>query len=492
METGITHIYELAGSKGGITLEVTVQEQYDAMENTSDLTVGLRVKSSSYYDYIYYLNGTLALEGNTLVTMRSAVPTHYVKPVALNTYAPVENWSEGYTGSPWGVAGIVHNTDGSRSVRLEISLKGYTSGGGGGSGWSVADSREIPLTHIPRANTVGASDAFVGSVSTVSVVRKSADYTHSVAYAFGSLTGWLDADGSLRQQEVRVTQSSIPFTVPEEFYYEIPDSPSGVCTLTCRTYREQEQVGDAQTCTFTVTAKRELCAPAVSGSVTDGNPETLALTGDGSKLVRFHSTGVCAITAAAQNGASVTEKTIAGEAVTGNTLELSAVETGSVTFTATDSRGYSTAVTVDRELIPYIRLTANVTLRRTHPTNGQALLTVTGNCYSGSFGAAENALTLTCRVDGGEPVALTPVWKDNAYTLQTVLTGLDYQTTHCVEVTVADCLEQAVKTAGVGKGIPVFDWGETDFRFNVPVALPQLTVDGQSLGAYIQAILEGG
>ena len=49
------------------------------------------------------------------------------------------------------------------------------------------------------------------------------------------------------------------------------------------------------------------------------------------------------------------------------------------------------------------------------------------------------------------------------------LTALDYQTGHTIDVELADLLNTVTKRASVSKGIPVFDWGEYDFRFHVPV-----------------------
>lgn len=468
METGISHIYELTGSKAGITVKVTLTEVYDLLGNCSDLTVAVSVKSSEY-KYTYYPSGFVKVNGTRLVKFDSAAPTHYVTTRSLNSYYRIRGQTGSDQGSPWTMAGISHETDGSKTVTVELDITGYTSGGGG-SGWSVTDSREIVLTHIPRASTVGASDAYIGAVSTVSVVRRNPEYTHSVAYAFGELTGFLDADGSLKDREVLLTGSTIPFTIPESFYAQIPDSPSGVCTLTCRTYRDGAQLGEPQSCAFTVTAKPELCAPEVVGSVTDGNPVTAALTGDANKLIRYGSNAVCALTANAKNGASIREKTVGGIPVE-DTVIFEQVETGSFSFAATDSRGYTNAVTVEAELIPYTRLTANISVKRTNPTNGKALLTVTGNCYQGSFGAADNTIQISCRVDGGEALAFTPQWEEDTYTLETELTGLDYLRDHIVEVQVSDCVEQVVGTATVGRGIPVFDWGESDFVFHVPVSL---------------------
>ena len=87
---------------------------------------------------------------------------------------------------------------------------------------------------------------------------------------------------------------------------------------------------------------------------------------------------------------------------------------------------------------------------------------------------------------------MTPQMGENSYSAQCTLTGLDYRTAHTIQVEATDALAQVNRSLTLGKGIPVFDWGEEDFSFHVPVALPALTVDGQRLEDYIRAIAEGG
>ena len=60
------------------------------------------------------------------------------------------------------------------------------------------------------------------------------------------------------------------------------------------------------------------------------------------------------------------------------------------------------------------------------------------------------------------------------------IAGLDYKTKHKITVTVSDKLDAVSKTVTVLPGIPVFDWGENDFAFNVPV-----TVCGVPVGLLI-------
>lgn len=452
----------------GFTVEVAVTETYEVLSNASSVTVGLRVKSS-YLKGIQYLSGTLKLDGKLLVDMDSTISTHHVAIDAYGTWYNVVRSSNAYTDSPWTMADIAHNTDGSRSVKLELEMRGY--GENNYLSFRVATTKEIPLTHIPRASTAGASDANIGAISTVSVIRRSAAYYHSIAYRFGALSGYLNADGSVSAQETKMSQTSIPFLVPENFYAQIPDSPTGICVLTVRTYSGNNRIGEDQTTKFVVTAAKELCAPQLSGSVTDTNAKTVALTGNSNILVRYASNAQCTLTATAKNSASIASKQIAGVKISENSLRLDAVQTDTIVFSCTDTRGYSASSAVRKTIVPYIHLSAGLSAGRKDPTSGRGWLTVTGNWFHGSFGAADNTLAVSYTVNGGAPVTVQAVTDGNTYKVETEVTGLDYQKSHTITVTVTDRLETVSKSVSVGKGIPVFDWSEEDFQFHVPVSL---------------------
>ena len=119
--------------------------------------------------------------------------------------------------------------------------------------------------------------------------------------------------------------------------------------------------------------------------------------------------------------------------------------------------------------MPYIHLTANADVKRTDPTSGRAKLTISGKYFAGSFGAVSNILKIEYRVGTGDPVTLTGSVKEDQFTVSADLSGLHYQNAHTITVTISDRLETVTKTLHLGKGIPVFDWGEGDFQFHVPV-----------------------
>lgn len=378
---------------------------------------------------------------------------------------------------------ISHDADGSKSLSCTAS---FATGTGAGTLTAAATKK---LTRIPRESTVGATDANIGAASVICVSRSNAAYTHSVAYSFGGLKGYLaDGSGTLSETEVKLQQTGLSFPIPESFYAQIPDARSGPCTLTVRTYLGDARIGQEKSCTFTVTAPEARCAPEVSGTVTDINEATAALTGDANVLVRGMSVAQCTITAQAKNGAAITRKTIGAVATEVDTRTISRIESPTVQFAAGDSRGYSTTFVKRAEMVDYVRLTCNARIARTDPTSGKAQLTVSGNYFDGSFGAQDNHLQVTCQVGDGESVEMDCQIEGKQYFAQAELEGLDYRSAYSVTVTASDKLMTVPRTLTVGKGEPVFDWGEQDFAFYVPVNA-QRGINGVFMGSkYVNGV----
>lgn len=474
MATGKSGYFDLQGSVSTFAVRINWAETYDVETNTSAVLItSIQVKSTNWTGVTYYADGLIKINGVTVISMNSTLGDSSVRPASQNEWYTVKSSGTTVTGM---LSGIVHNTDGSGSITIEVMGNQYyrcafaTTSGNYNSGWGVIGSAEIALTDIPRASTIGATDSNIGSVSMIAVARKSTAYTHSIAYVFGSLSGYITASGGVSASEVRMSEASIPFKVPDSFYAQIPDEKTGVCTLTCRTYSGETQIGDAQTATFIATAGEALSAPVVTGTVVDSNAATKALTGDENKLIRYYSNALCTIFATAKNSASIARKIIGGVTVSGDTRTIAGIESGSVAFSAVDSRGYtSESVLVEKTLIPYVRLTCNPTVERNNPTDGTATLTIKGDYFNDGFGAVSNAITVKYRINSGDYVSAIPTLNGNTYACIIALSGLDYTTQHIVDVVVSDKLTSITRNLTLKRGIPVFDWGENDFRFNVPV-----------------------
>ena len=373
-----------------------------------------------------------------------------------------------------GTTTVLHNDDGTKTISAEVEL--WTDSGAYLPVY-ISGSGQVKLTQILRESTISATDANIGAVSMIAVNRKSAAYTHSIRYAFGGLSGYITADGGVSASEVKLSSTYIGWTLPASFYAQIPAAKSGKCTLTCKTYSGSTQIGSAKTCTLTCVASESACAPQVTASVTASDELTPTLTGSNTKLIRYCSDALCTISATARNSATLRQKRIAGQVIDGTSRTISAIEADAVTFDAIDSRGYSTAVTVPVDLVPYVKLTCRVSTVRETPTGDKVMLYISGSWYNGSFGAADNTLTLKYKLGGASAwTAVTPTLTGNTYSAQVELTGVSYNATHTLSVLAADKLSTVQVSDTIKRGVPVFDWGEKDFEFHVPVIAPAASV----------------
>lgn len=371
---------------------------------------------------------------------------------------------------------LPHNTDGSKTLSVTGSFttkSTYISGG------SIRFT--IPLPTIPRASTVGATDGLIGQVAMIAIGAKSNRYTHTLAFSFGNLSGFLDADGQITDLACKLPGTAVAFPLPESFYEQIPNALTGVCTLTCTTYQGDTVIGQPQTGKFTVSAAN--AKPQVSGTVEDICPVTLALTGDASRFIRYHSTAHCLLQASAQKSATVAQTSI--NAITTDSLDILGFDGASPVFAVKDSRGLTASYTCPTDLIAYTHLTANPTVKRDSPTADTATVTLSGSCFQGNFGQQENVLQLSYQVNDGESIqADAPItWENGRYSCVFSIDDLPYTANQKIRITVQDALETVTRELTVHKGTPVFDWGEQDFAFHVPV-----TLDSTVNGIYIETV----
>ena len=358
-------------------------------------------------------------------------------------------------------------------LAVTISATGDITNPGSSSLKNTRISAAVELDTIPRATTIAADSADIESDLLIHLHRKNDSFTHSIAYEFGALRGYVDADGNACENEVKFSGSTPWFHLPAAFYPQIPDAPAGEGTLYCRTYAGDTQIGQTQQTFFTAKASESKCTPEILCSAVDINQKTTALTGDPAILVKNHSVVRCEVTGIPKNGAGMDTVTVNGVtiALDGNgygQVDIP-VTTGEVTFRATDSRGFSVEDSPTCTWIDYVDLTCRASATRVDPGSRRAVLTVEGKFFNDTFTAVHNALSLYYSVDGGAeiPIEVQPGQADYAVTV--TLDGLDYQSSHTVLVRAEDKLISLEVPVVIGKNTPVFDWGENDFQFHVPV-----------------------
>lgn len=373
-----------------------------------------------------------------------------------------------------------------------------------GNTHTVSANVTVVATAYLLASDVGATDANIGAKSTITVTKYNTNYYHSLQYSFGGISGYITSSGGVQSSEVKFSNASVSFTVPTSFYAQIPNAKTGKCTITCRTYSSSSSttvLGDPSTCTFTATATG---SPTVSGAIVDTDSTTIALTGNSSTLIRYRSNPKCTITATPKNSSSISGVKIRGTAVTG-TAGSNGVVTAEKTysnasytsfaFAATDSRGYSSSITLSPTVVSYVELTCSPVISRPTPTGSSIVMSVSGALYRGSFGAASNTLTLDYRyktTDGNYGSWKTVpssniVMGSSKYTVSNLSLGedFDYKTSYVFQVRARDgatvsgtsyTLSTVTKTIEVQKGIPIFDWGEDDFNVNVALMLSNVNI----------------
>ena len=321
-------------------------------------------------------------------------------------------------------------------------------------------------TYAP-ASSVTCSTADIGSAPTIQISRNSSSYTHTLTYEFGSLSGTI---------ATKTTSTTITsWVLPTSFYAEIPNAKSGTGTITCNTYSGDTLLG-TKTCSFTATTNESLCKPVLSPTVEDSNTATVALTGNANTFIRYISDAAITSGAAARNSATLTniKVTCGSKSITTSTGTIQKVESGTFTFTATDSRGYITTQAIEKTLISYINPTCNLNISNP-TTDGSLSFTITGNYFNSSFGAVNNTLNVyyKYKTSGGtysDNIEATNITLNgNTYTATISLTGLDYKETYTFQALTIDKIKSVNSAERVIKTTPVFSWSNDDFEFNVPV-----------------------
>ena len=304
----------------------------------------------------------------------------------------------------------------------------------------------------------------------------------TITYEFGSHSGVIG---------VRTNKMSFPdFKWPVSFYNEIPYTTEGSGVILVDCFKVDEFIGTAAF-PFTVKANVSTIAPTISvPTITDANGLATMYTGSNKKFIRYISTPAVSVVAASHNGAYMRRvRAINGEhydisLYTGEEKRvnfagnISSMESGEFTISATDSRELTTTISykiADEDIIPYIKLTCNAG-NELPDTDGNIRLTCSGNYYTGEFATGVgNSLTVRCRYkekDGtfGEwqPMTISSA-SNNKYKAYISLTVPDYRKAYVFECQATDAFMTVSSAEKTAQALPLFHWGENDFVFEVPV-----------------------
>lgn len=401
---------------------------------------------------------------------------------------------------------VEHNEDGKKTVSCSASI----SSSGTYSPGNFSISGEFELTTIPRASKAFATNADIGSTSTITINKASSSFTHTLEYSFEGLTGTIIE---------KTSQESVGWEVPKSFFQKIPESQDGTATITCKTYSGNTLIGTSQT---TMTAKvptsgENSSMPIIeSATAVDTNPDTIELTGNSSRLVKYFSkvrlnaTGRCldyaglkvfremsiyelTSTTTESNGITQIEATKLYDSFTKDYFRLNLVDTRGLISQEKNLNEENG----DFVIVPYIPLTMKADIERQSETSNSIKMNFTGNFYNGYFDGNNtnfNNLTIKWRyklTDSGSWITegaddTTNGWHNltlntdfkydegkNSYQSNgdIVISDLfDYQKKYTVEICYKDELDTYTVPKPLPEGTPNHDYGvdsEGNNFFNV-------------------------
>ena len=209
-------------------------------------------------------------------------------------------------------------------------------------------------------------------------------------------------------------------------------------------------------------------------------------------MIQYFNTIGYTIGAAAVKEATIVSQSVSCGSVkkTTNTGSFSNVSSNTFVFTATDNRGNTVSKTITMPMVSYIPLTcdveASIALDAADSTKTTVRFTISGNYFNSSFGAKNNSLSLSYSLIYGSSggASITPITipsgaiSGNRYSVDVEIEDLDYSGTYTIQAFASDEIATDVSSfSKTLKAKPIFDWGENDFNFNVPVAINGVEID---------------
>lgn len=429
------------------------QNSQNISKNTSNITVTCKATTSGpSFDY-YDRTGTLTIDGKNY-SFTTTFPENTTKTICTKTLD------------------ITHGTDGKKTVKASFSIK--TGMTGTLEGGVLEASTSKTLTNIPRASSVTCADGNIGSATTININRASSSFTHTITYSFSGLTGTI---------ATKTKDTSIGWTIPTSFYAKIPNAKSGKVTINCTTYSGNTSVGTSSTTAnvFVINS-----GPTVNATIEDVNEDTVALTGDSNKIVKYMSNAKVEITATAKNSATIkSKKVICGnKSGTSTSNTLNNVESGTFVVSCTDSRGFSASKTITKTLVNYIKLAfTDVSLERPSTTSNTVNASLKGNWFNDNFGTTNNTLSMKYRYrqsggSWGSYNTISPNKNGNTFSYSSSLgSSFNFNYEYEFEFVIEDKLMTVTQDVIVTQGIPILDIGKGDVVVNGELYIGDLNVE---------------
>lgn len=348
------------------------------------------------------------------------------------------------------------------------------------------------------ASVISATNAEIGQTSEITITPYSNQAVlHTVRCEFsGDTTPIVKTTISSY-----ATSKKISWSIPASYYQEIINYRSIIATLYCESYDNNGvQIGTTTSCNIKISVPQTV-SPSITASVEDTNQATLQYTGSPLLLIKGLSSARCSIYVQSNSFAHITKVTVNGIETEGTIQSYGDKEIFSTNLQhiavydeyrieARDSRGFLSTYVLTPDYIKYKPLTCYPTIVRGTSDNTELYITVAGS-YTEPTDSIPNTLTISYRykavtdttwTDGGTISKLTSGSNDcilihggNSYTnLGSPIKlgqGFDAHKAYMIQLIIKDNLMEIESECLVNRSKPMFDYGEDDFNFNVPIKL---------------------
>ncbi len=441
-----------------ITLHIDWESTYYEYSNSSDLYVEVILEAESHIELSARSNNTLTIDGREYSFESPTINTRSGGTFLLTSKT---------------VYDISHNADNTKSVsiscrfRLNATLSGTEYGAQSWSGTAQLD--------VPKPATLTSAVDFTDEENPTITYNNPSGGAVGSLQACISLTG-SNADIAYRDISKVLGSGSYTFNLTTAERNVLRNATTTSKSRTVVFYVKTTIGSQTHYSTINKTFTVVNADPTINPVITNTTTTTVNLTGSNTKFIRYYSDASVSIGAAAVKGASITSRTTTcgSQYFTGASGTFTGVENTEITFSATDSRGYTTNKTVALDIVPYVKLTCNLSNNRPD-TSGNMVVACSGNYWHGNFGAVQNTLTVQYRwkVQGGtfsNWTDMTIYRSGDTYNAESQqITGLDYKTLYVFECRAMDKLLTVDTGEEPIKSLPVFHWSENDVVFEVPV-----------------------
>lgn len=413
-----------------------IENSYSISDNTSNVTVNVKISTNSYTYNFNNPSGTITWGG-----LWSGA-TGFSGSFGRNATTTLYSW----TGT------VNHNADGSGWVSASASFATGVSAG------TVYASKTLTLTTIPRASTPSVSGTTqLGEPITINTNRVSSAFTHTTKWSWAGESGTI-ATG--------VGASTIWVPDIETFAPYLPNETSSPCTITCDTYNGSTLIG-TKTASFTLSIPPSV-VPSISSIVVSDVNNYFGIYG---AYVKSKSKVKVITTASGVYSSTIKTYQISMDGLTGSSdASILGVPptsgTRTITAKVTDSRGRTVTETTTITVCDYSEpsiLSASA-LRWSGDSEDDESTTVRV-AFAGTFfninSANKNGKTISVKYKPVESdVWTTKSVTNSSYTPNSYvdITGLNTNVAYDVQVVFTDNFTSTVKNLMVSTAKPIMDF----------------------------------